>query len=642
MKYHILRLVMASLVPILLMAACDDDSSNTSSTDVPDSITLTKTVVTYDASTSVLVAQITARVLDKDGNPVEGAELSLTLEGATGLPNAATDASGMASLTVRSAEIATVDGTLFAQKYTGENPNSISIPVSIDFDYSADTAYSSPIFGGGQACRTVTITLSDDSGPIAGQPVVLTYTSDPTSDMPLHTVDATTDESGTFATQLCASENLNYYMTLSLGSLPPKKLPKLTISGPPIAGEITSVQTYHDISAPRAGVLVIDGSALSAFEEEGILIQELQSMGFGGCPADGSGSFFFTLPPAPPDEYLTKSDGDVRYGIFPVFMYDDLDGSESWNPGEPITAIRLHGGIPVYFKGPDGEGWILPDSLEDDATMLDWEPNAEHLDLTVTMAPVYSPVIKGLADLGDMDIDPQSVTAAMLALDSQYMADNGLEATLQNGKYLVTLQSTLSATAYISMDATSLEAAIGTETVEQMTLTDDGMTYIILLPVLYLDSNSNGTPEPAEIIGGGYGPFGTNAWFIYEISFPDWFALWQSGDRIFFHKGYNYVTENRELNIDSVHDATTWQLNEGLEPGHTDVPFEVYDNHDSMVAEGTFSTATQNASSIVTITDCTGCEHVVSGDTFVIKVQEDDFLFREWTEPIYFKVYSSH
>ncbi|MGM0596960.1 MAG: Ig-like domain-containing protein [Myxococcota bacterium] len=622
-----------------VIAGCDSGSSgnNATTTNEPsvDFSIIEAGNIFYSTDATELYSNIRVYVRNDEDAPIEN--LAVTLESANDFVSfdgsaILTDASGIAEFKVVSTELDTATITAHIAEQEGEE-SLVSISQNILFDLQVDLlTLGEYTYDETGAVADLGIEVADASGLVEGAQITLDGTGDYTVDPQIITTDSSGIAILEFTTESSGIKTITAYLA---GIDSPFEL-ITEVTGPTISGSIDCTTSFPTFVNPKATLISVE------FESSEILGQIPANSVL--TPDNFPQEYSLELPVVPDPALLTHNNRDnSEVGIFPVIVYDDINDNDLLDEDEIIAGAKMTEGIIVFLRGTNNPqtGYNLIETLEESPTLIEWEPNKDQLDFNLWLAPVRTPEISGTVAGPSLE----NRNMAFFIIDGPYMINN--EGTnpfelINNSDHAVKIgDSPVSGNSY-SIPATDPLTVMDGTLVEEWTVTHTmeagQMDQLIVLPVLYQDTNEDDEYDDGDtILGTLTPPFGVEWNFAYILSYPRILSLYLSlQDDLAMHYGFNWRANPLRSSIDSINTGDPMQItiqNE-LPANKSNKAFAVYDmevDDSTPIARGTFSTAIM-PSGTVTVDDCTGCGDIAVGNTFVItEVYENSTIF-DWSE----------
>ncbi len=579
---------MVSLSLSCWLLACGGSSVPAAPTDIALS---DSGVLWVDAS---LQTEITALVLDEDGEPMANILISLTHDGQYLDVDPASASSGEDGAVVFSVGTQNGGPVAFQAVLGGEElGDSLEVDFALQLGLVAgDMELTSP---GGLVVLTASV--ADANGVVEGVPLLLV--SDRAEDVvdPAE-IDSDAGGEATFAVTSMASGSA--MLTLSVGGLTLLDNPSVAVDfvGPTLSGRWSFPQPDAVLVAPRIGAVWVDME--DPFGEP--VERELVSIPLGETPELGSsGTFELTLPMHVPEADLFRPDPDdpdlhesfmiAPYGIG---IYDDLDGSGDFSNGEVLVAMSDEDVLLTYAVGELPEPEVVPDVVhgyqyldlftEQSHEIILLDALVDQHDLDIRMAPCPSGQLFGQVDFGVNLPAGSDTRVAVLMIDAHLLGLSG-EEIFNGGNFFEMVSEPL---AYVSDTVVDYELTLPEPSAVFPGYQDMLVQWApelpgfgVFFPLVYVDSDGDGLFSNDDddihtgdtIAGFPSLPFGYGHVLIEWIdgSMPLFMGFTMRG----INEGYNIVREPIKVGIDAVIDDNCLQVHEDLESGHTDLPFRI-------------------------------------------------------------------
>ncbi len=490
------------------------------------------------------------------------------------------------------------------------------------------------------------LTLTDEVGPVEGARMAHQPVAD---EIAVHPGEITTDVSGQAEIDVEATAGGEFELRFKLDGIEPLLSQEVSLLGLTLSGDIIEAMSFAEIQNPRVGVM-----GVQIFDSEPRILGELE----GSIAVDISNEnrdFTIELPFYPPSDWLHEVDDDVFLGYFALALYNDAEETGRWDEDDFIIAASGTSGALIFRRsdalGPTGpEGWMFLSGLEEDPTVIPWQPTASQQDLLITTAPVRELELTALLD----DPPNDSTRVGIFVVDAPAFMQ-----AVEEGEnpWLLLFDSDFSVSLLDeSMESGSVSAPVDDplKVLDPDTLIDWSMTQplgpqfditqLLILPVLYDDLDGQGLTEGDHILGSLQAPYGAQWHVSYIIDHPRILSFFTSGE-LGMHAGWNWWGIPKEYDIELVivnmPGFPTLELDDDVPDGLTEIAFAVYGadtgNDDSPKATGRF--ASGGNANLIEITECTDCDLIEEGDILRVTEVYSETKFVDWTEPLVFGLF---
>ncbi len=611
--------------------------------------TLEATSARYDVLEEAFFAEVTVTVRDKDEKVLPNVTVSLASnnENAAVSPGEViTDGEGKAVFEVSSHHRGTVEFTAMAGRMEPLDPEkavTIDEQATVEFDaFVTIELVADPVYAYDRGTYSLQLTLSDPSGIVEGADLSYMPAFNGVTVTP---EDMVTDEAGQAEFTAVSMWDGEVEMLFSLAGIVEALQAEILLPGPRISGDVTVGMSSPEILHPRVGVF-----ALQVFGGQPAILGELP----GSVAVDMTAEtprFELNLPIAPPTEWLTPINEDMLLGYFPPAMYNDANQNGVWDEDEFIIGFHGTPGALIYARPSGTEtlpilGWNFLQALEENPQLMPWATAADAQDITVLSAPVRVPDVQGEAITAMANI-----RVAFMLVDAPAF----MEALNGGGNPWLLLYDSAHSAALLDVplegpgfggQAADPQAILDSATLQAWSMVQElgpGMfiRQLLILPVLYQDTDENGSLSDGEPLTGTLKPpFGVEWNFSYMMDLPRLFGFFAE-DRLFMHAGWNWWAHPTEYRITQVivnmPGFPTLEVHKDVRPGLTDIAFEVYasdaGNDDPPKAWGQF--ASGGAPNLLSITACTHCNLIAVGDTLRVVEEISETMFLDWSEIVH-------
>ncbi len=571
------------------LSACDSSSRPALPTDIALS---DSGVVWADGS---LATEITALVLDADGEPMENISISLTDDGQFMNVDPASASTGEDGTVVFTVGTQT-GGPVNFQAVLDEQDLGDSLEVDFTLQLGLDAGDVELTFPGGLVALTASV--ADAEGTVEGVPLLLV--SDRAEDI-VDPTEIDSDASGEAAFEVTTMASGPAMLTLEVDGLTLLDSPSVVVDfvGPTLSGTWSFPQPGAVLVAPRICAVWVDMRDPLGEQVE----RELVSIPLGETPELGSsGTFELTVPMHAPEEDLfppPEEPGEpplpesfviAPYGIG---IYDDLDGSGDFSDGDVVVAMTDEDVLLTYVEGelPDPE--VVPDVVHgyqyldpfigNPPDIFPLEDLVDQHDLDIRMAPCLSGPLTGQVSFDANMPEGLDTRVAVLMIDANLLGV-GFEEIFDAGNFfeIVSAPVAYAPDTTVDYELTLPEpSSVFPGYQDMLAQWAPGLpAFGFFFPLVYVDSDGNGvfTNDDNDIGTGDQIRGFTDLPFGYGHAL----LQWVDGPPVLFlgfmmrgiNEGYNLIREPLKVGIDDVINDNCLQVHEDLEP-HADLPFRI-------------------------------------------------------------------
>jgi hypothetical protein len=635
-------LLVSAMVGACLASACDSASR----ADSVAAIELEADGVRWTAGR--LQTQVTARLLDTEGRPVEKVLVSLAHQGeSVNLdPAVATsDADGRAVFTASTDRTQSVEfrGRLDLDDLELGDP----LPIEFDLELGLTAGAVEPTHPGGRV--EVEVSVADAGGPVAGVPLRIASDRGAADTIAPERADSDAEGRAGFTIETMTSGPSMIQVAVDGLDLTDPPTLAIDFSGPRLSGRWSLPQPSAELFAPRLGLLwvedVADPTGQSAFEE--LCSQALEPLPHLG----DAGQFELSLPLHAPEDQLYPPSPDLPEDFvvapYVVGIYDDRDGDGLYSEGDPLVAATDERVLLVYAEGSLPDPGELPDARlgyqymelgeADPPPLLAFDTLAGEHDLTIRMAPCPTVYMEGWVRFGD-GLDAESdIRLALILVDANLIFSGQADRMFDVGNFVDLASIGLVVTPNDSVEYMLELPHPGDAHPSYQDYLFQAVPGIpafgIMAPVIYVDSDHNGvfTNDDNDVLTGDR--------IVGAIDLPFGYGgllvEWLDGDPGLFaglashglNQGFNLLREPIEDPVTAVIDDHTLELQKPLEPGWTELPFRIerrVAGQDRTLLQGD-DLATTGGTSRRVVSSAGGFSGVVQpGDRLVITNQIED------------------
>jgi Bacterial Ig-like domain (group 1) len=645
---HIILLLLLSFTII----SCDDSSGSSSPPTDLEISTIEADPVLYSSEKKVLTSLVTVTINDSDGNPIEGKFVTIDStdsEVSFNVSEIETDENGQALFMALSHRLETATITAYTSNNSEIDPltaDSLTKDATISFTMSLSSVVDQDSYTFENGSFTGILTVEDSDGAVKDVDV----TVKPPEGFSMNISEITTDGSGEglFPVETNLSGVVDF--AFSVKGIDDDFILPLHFHGPDFTVNITNAMSSPSFQNPQLGIMalsIVDGEGLTI---EGMIGQgvDLPTFALGDVQLNDIETLQHFLPIIPPAEHL-YANGDVGgdLGIFMLFTYNDVDGNNLWETGEPITGMKISDGV-ILFVDPSApenaqlKGWMLIDNLGEEPNFEEFIDDMPTLDFEILSAPVNTPTIHG--SIASNNLTNKRVNWFLVdgpAFYTAAQAGNPFSILSNPNQYEVLFNAMVEADGSYEGAVTDPNDLIDSATMESWKIIlplgeGASISQLVILPIYYEDIDQNGDFNQDDTILGLSRPPVGGEWNIsYIIDFPEELALFLA-DRLFIHYGFNWWAGPTEKSITSiVPNGSDFDivLDDNLPNGWVDVDFTIYESGASddatPIANGTLSTDGSNS---ITTSSCMGCAGVTTGMDLKITESYESTTFIDWAE----------